>query len=183
MGIAKIRQVLPFPIEYQEACFSIWLNNGQPGATRLMTLVPPHIADDGRERRPSKKELEKWAEANHWEERADAIAFDAQQNFNRQLVRQRMELMDKIAQEGEFLVDKGLEYLRTHEFENTQVALRAVEKGIELQQRASGMASVLQSIMTMNNDELQKAILQLTSNVDAVIEIEETDGEDEEEGS
>jgi len=182
MGIAKIRQVLPFPIEYQEACFSIWFNNGQPGAQRLMTLVPPYVSDDGKERRPSKKELEKWYEANGWEERADSISFDAQQNFNTALVHRRVALMEKIAADGAFLVDKGLDYLKTHDFENTHVALRAVEKGIELQQKASGMAAVLQSILTMSNDELQKAIAQLTSDVEAVIEVDSVgEGGDEEE--
>ncbi len=150
--------------QYIEACFYAWYNAGCPQlrtktgttptfGTRIIKVLPE--TEDGR--KPNIITVRSWMEKYGWIERADALNAEASIQMDKQVVEKRIATLKSLAEAGETLLKKGLEYLNSANpfSENPSAAVRAIIAGAEMRFKYEGGADRLTEIMKMSDKQLE----------------------------
>jgi hypothetical protein len=93
-----------------------------------------------------------------WDVQADMVDSQAITKFQDQLAGERAEMMQRHAATAIDLQNKALEYLKENDFENTSVALRALELGLDTERASRGLRGGVVNIFNMGDDQLSKEL-------------------------
>jgi len=171
-----------FSLEYKEACFYAWYNNGRPTGSNNKWLPP---APDGS--RPSMATVKNWMRGGEgwqdWHQHADDLDAQVSLKLDKEAINKRARTLKKLAEDGEKLKNAGLEFLRREDpfKDNPSAAVRAVVAGSEMEFKYSGMAESLINIARMDDKQLQKEAMRLlgkNENNDDIIEVMEIPSDD-----
>ena len=142
---------------YIEQAFFIWYKNGRPTIARLMELVP----EDELGRRPALQVLDNWPSKYQWHERADVMDLTVEHQITTQAIEEKVQMLTRHAEAGQTLVDKALQYVRTHEITKMSDAIRMLVTGVEIEQASRGLPQALMKISEMNDESLSQMVNKL----------------------
>ena len=147
---------------YKEQIFWIWYNGGKPSYARLATEIPP----DDRGNYPGKLTLIDWANSG-WRERAEELDNQVKQEFEKEVVEQKVEMLRKHAALGSEMQDLGLTWLKQNPDKITaNAAVRMIKDGWELERASVGVPEALQKMLSQNDEDLLKMIEAALTNED-----------------
>lgn len=142
---------------YIEQVFLVWYKNGRPKISRLMELIP---ADD-LDRRPAQQVLDNWPSKYQWNERADVMDLTVEHQITTQAIEEKVAMLNRHAAAGQTLVDKALQYVKTHEIQKMSDAIRMLVMGVEIEQASRGLPQALIKISEMNDETLGQMVNKL----------------------
>jgi hypothetical protein len=142
---------------YIEQAFFIWYKNGRPTIPRLMELIPPDELD----RRPAQQVLDNWPSKYRWHERADIMDLTVEHQITTQAIEEKVAMLNRHAAAGQTLVDKALQYVKTHEITKMSDAIRMLVMGVEIEQASRGLPQALIKISEMNDETLGQMVNKL----------------------
>lgn len=142
---------------YIEQVFLVWYKNGRPKISRLMELIP---ADD-LDRRPAQQVLDNWPSKYQWHERADVMDLTVEHQITTQAIEEKVSMLNRHAAAGQTLVDKALQYVKTHEIQKMSDAIRMLVMGVEIEQASRGLPQALIKISEMNDETLGQMVNKL----------------------
>lgn len=142
---------------YIEQVFLVWYKNGRPKISRLMELIP---ADD-LDRRPAQQVLDNWPSKYQWNERADVMDLTVEHQITTQAIEEKVSMLNRHAAAGQTLVDKALQYVKTHEIQKMSDAIRMLVMGVEIEQASRGLPQALIKISEMNDETLGQMVNKL----------------------
>ena len=139
------------PAIHQQA-FALWYELGRPPYKKIEAIMKERVKEG--ERSPNERTLRKWHTEESWEEHADALDGQAEAAGDKQIILQRANIIKKGAEVGAKLVDLGMDYLEKNGIENSADAIRAIGKGMELEEKLLGWAAVFQKLSQADDSEL-----------------------------
>ena len=155
-------KIIQYDDNYIDACFYAWYKNGRPSLAHGSQVAPYlPFADDGR--KPINYTVNAWIRKFGWHERADALDGELSRKLDKAAIAERAKTIKKLAQAGETLKDKGIEYLKNENpfQDNPSAAVRAVVSGAEMVFKYSGYAEALLAISQMSPAQLEKEAMRL----------------------
>lgn len=142
--------VLPYTTEYQDTCFALWYKAGKPvSIEKILTIIP----EDYQGRRPFKALLYKWVQ--DWKLRGDALDAEASNILDKDLIGERVAMLERQAQIGVQLQQMGEKYFLDNDLNDPAVALRAIVQGVNIERNSRGLSVALQRISSMSDEALQ----------------------------
>lgn len=146
--------MIPYSKDYEEACFAIWYKAGKPSLiSQILNLLPK----DDQGRTPSKPLLEiHWLP--NWRQRADVLDAESSNILDRNLIQERVEMLEKQAEQGKKLQELGMQFFEDHKLTDEAVALRMVVQGVEIERNSRGLSVALQRISSMSDETLQNEL-------------------------
>ena len=142
---------------FRESCFLIWYRQGRPKGNAMIGIFP----QDNLGRSPSMEQIWEWTKKYGWNERADILDVEVAKRIELQAVEERVEMLERMAEQGKALQEKGQEYLDVHGFEKGADALRAIFGGAELERSSRGLSSALIKVSEMDDATLQDTLKKL----------------------
>jgi len=133
-------------------------------------------APDGR--KPNIVTIRNWIHDDGWHEHADVLDAELSLKLDKEAIETRARVLKKLAEDGAYMKDAGLTYIRStpEPFkDNPSAAVRAVVAGSEMEFKYSGMAESLIQISQMNDKQLTKRVMHLlgkNENNDEIIELD-----------
>lgn len=103
--------------------------------------------------RVAERTLYEWAEKFNWYGRAKILNDRANLKVDADVVRKRIEMLDRHSQTGRLLQQRGLERLK-RPINDTGDALRAVRYGVDIERKAEGFPDYVAEIMGKSDDEV-----------------------------
>lgn len=125
---------------------------------RILKLFP----HDENGRRPNVETFRKWMHEKGWIERADALDSEASLVLEKDAVEKRVATLRRIAEYGEKLAAKGMDFIENNPeafVDNVSAAVRAVVSGSEMIFKYAGAADKLAAINAMSDKQLEREIL------------------------
>ena len=161
--------------DYREAAFRAWYQAERPTMSKLRELLNP----DSRGRIPELSVIGHWKLDDDWDARADALDGNAQIQLDNQSIQARIEMLQKHAQMGKELSDKGREYLSKNGFDTGAEAIRAIIEGVKLERQSAGYAEFLARIADASDEDLNKELQKMLTKGSDFIDAEVKDTNDE----
>ena len=153
-GRKSLTKALAFSTEFHQKAFAIWYKCNRPTYKQLRQIM----LDSGEERVPPYHTFAMWHGIDSWDEHADALDAQAEQAGDKEIIQQRAEIIREGANVGKELVDMGMEFLRKEGIENSADAIRAIGKGMELEEKLLGWAAVFKRVSEADDAELSRMI-------------------------
>lgn len=147
--------------EYQSLVYSFWIKNDKPGIPTLLKLIP----EDEYGRKPNKQTITNWKKEQGWEERYELIDIASQEELDKQLIRERVEMLQRHAALGRKMSDAGEKWLDENEIDSAAMAIRAVESGRKIEAESSGLGASLIAVFSMSDTQVQKELTSLLHRV------------------
>jgi len=180
----SIQKTKDYGLPYRELVYTIWYNNGRPNMTELASKVPVDAVGDT----PMAATLSKWRKDYDWDARADNTDVQVVEQTDRELVKIRLDMMKRHAEQARKIADAAFTFLTeiTEEngggFDSSASAVNAWSKAVEEEKKSTGMQIALTNIFSLSDDDLKKKMDQYLgklSNVGAVLVAQEDyeDGE------
>jgi hypothetical protein len=146
--------MIPFSKDYEEACFAIWYKAGKPSLiSQILNLLPK----DDQGRSPSKAILEiHWIP--NWKQRADVLDAESSNILDKNLIEERVQMLEKQAEQGKRLQEMGMKFFDDHDLKDEAVALRMIVQGVEIERNSRGLSVALQRISSMSDETLQNEL-------------------------
>ncbi len=102
---------------------------------------------------PSESVLDIWIAS--WRERAAILDEQVRLQMDAQMVKEKVEMLNRHADTGVQMQNLGLNYLEEHPDEsNSSTAVRLLVEGINIEQGSRGIGTALKKMMNMDNSEL-----------------------------
>ena len=149
--------------------FAVYVGMGDGRSVpKLLGLMHERMSDLGLDRVPSRRTLDRWSSALHWQERIEEIDREAEARVREQLVTDRSEVLKRHGKLGLVLQERGLKVLRERETGEWSVrdALHAVDRGSAMEADALGVRAgkdgddVLQQVVRklegLTDDDLRR---------------------------
>jgi hypothetical protein len=156
---ARIKK-LAFSQEVHQQAFALWYKLGRPEYQQVVNVMQEEAGEGVRT--PGLRTIILWHKQEDWEEHADALDGQADQAGDLIIIKQRQDIIQRMASVGQELVDLGVDYLRDKGIENSADAIRAIGKGAELQDKLLGWAAYFAELSTATNEELEKKLKKFT---------------------
>src|ERR1035437_7827550 len=118
-----------FASTYREKTFFMWYKNGRIPFSRLLDIMPP----DELGRIPTPNLCKKWRELYNWNLRADVMDAEVAQRIEKIAVEQKVEMLNRHAEAGKLMVDKAVEFLKTHDISKMDIAGKRLVRGGEIE--------------------------------------------------
>lgn len=175
MTLKKTKDIrlIPYTDAYRDTCFLIWYRNGRPRGNNLMGIFPP----DDLGRVPPMEHFWKWIKEYGWNERADVLDAEVAKRIELQAVEERVEMLERQAQYGKTLQEKGMAVLEESGFQKSADALRAIFGGADLERASRGLSTALIKVSEMDDATLQDTLKKLMSKASETELAELIDGE------
>ena len=139
---------------YKEIVFWAWYNNGKPSAAKLASIIPAN--EEGTY--PNNYTLMNWMD-DEWYARAEDLDTEVRQEFEKEVVEQKVEMLRKHAKLGGELQDLGLQWLKNNPEKITaNAAVRMIKDGWELERASVGVPEALQKMLATSDDDLLNMI-------------------------
>ena len=172
----------PYTEHYKQECRKAWYVAGRPDSRyKIAEVVPPD--QDGRH--PDALTLSYWRDEMGWDVWADALDAKAEAIVDDELVNERVLMLKRQAGWGKEMGDKGINYLREHDFDTSASAVSAIVKGVEMERTSRGISERLINLLKMDDESLTREAVQLLGRgkdsgevLDIPTEDIEEDGED-----
>jgi len=168
--------------DYKQKCFVTWYSAGRP---KQITMIKEILPKDEHGRVPNLNYMARWKREEMWDERADELDAKANAIVETDLVMQKAEMLQRQAQIGKDMQQKGIEHIRNenNKIDSTSAAIAMVVKGAELERMSIGGAEFLARLSKMSDDDVRAEILKLAARTDSVDvvdaeEVEENKPED-----
>ncbi len=145
-----------FTDQYKEEVFLLWYDGGRKISNRFTNSLPEENSS-----RPTPKTVEKWRDSFGWIERAEVLDAELSERLKDKMINDRVEMYEKHVQLASDLIEKGKEFLQTHELKDSSDALKAIALGIDIEKVSIGQAEIGRKILTMSNDQLERELLKL----------------------
>jgi hypothetical protein len=149
----QISREQAFPQETHDQAFYLWYKMGKPEYSILEKAMKEK---DGKS--PGIGTLQHWKNLDSWDEHADALDGIADNSMDKEIIKQRAELIRKQADIGKELIDMGMNYLQNEGLDNSADAIRAIGKGAELQEKELGWAAVFAELANATEDDLNRKL-------------------------
>ena len=154
INTSKVLGTTSYTESYREACFLAWFQNGCPKGKQILEILP--IDEHGR--KPHIAQVNEWMNTYDWYARSDVLNSEVAKRIEIQAVEDKVKMLQKQAENGERLQEKGMKYLETVGFDKSADALRAVIQGAELERASKGLPSALIKISEMDDSKLSDVI-------------------------
>jgi hypothetical protein len=141
--------------EVHEQAFALWYKAGKPTYRELRQMLVD-LYGDGRV--PTAPSIMNWRTEDHWDEHADALDGQIEVVQDKEIIQQRQDIIKHMADVGKELVDMGMDYLKKEGIENSADAIRAIGKGMELQDKLLGWAAVFAKLSAASDEDLDKEL-------------------------
>lgn len=112
---------------------------------------------------PNALTLGTWRKTYDWDVQADLVESQAVTKFQDTLAVERVEMLQRHADLALTIQTKALEYLRDNDFENTSVALKALELGIETERASRGLRGGVVNVFNMGDDQITRELESMLS--------------------
>jgi hypothetical protein len=135
---------------YKEKLFVQWYSSGCPQGERIGMNLP----EDEIGRTPTTEVIKKWIRDEKWRDKAEVLNQEVARQIEKRLVEVRVEMLNRQAELGKNLQQKGIDYLEKHEFEKAGEALKAIFGGAELERASRGLPDALLKVAEMKDEDL-----------------------------
>jgi hypothetical protein len=153
-GRRALTQRVSYSQEFHQKAFALWYKCGRPPYKDLRQM----LIDSGEPNVPPVHTFNMWHGIDNWDAHADALDGQAEAAGDKEIIKQRAQIIREGANVGKELVDMGMDYLRKQGIENSADAIRAIGKGMELEEKLLGWAAVFQRVSEANDTELNQMI-------------------------
>jgi len=162
--------------EYKLKVFKTWYELGKPGGNRLQENIEPDAISGAK---PSVHVLTNWI--INFKEQAVFLDSQVAAKLEEQMVAEKVEMLNRHAKLGIDLQDKATKYLDEHETElKVPMAVKMLVEGVRIERESRGIASALDKMLRMTDDDLLKEVMQIVSKapvefeqIESTIEIDE----------
>lgn len=168
--MGKIAKQPDFSDEYIESCFYSWYRAKEPGLGTMGTplinakLYVKNLPTDELGRRPSHLTVVSWMQKYGWKERADALNAEVSIKFDKKVIQERYNDLEKLAKAGKTMLKAGLDYFEKNPnpfADNPSAAVRAIVSASEMIFKYAGAAAKLEAINAMSDRQLEIEIRKL----------------------
>ena len=159
-----------FAKEIHDQAFALWYKLGRPPYKDVIAIMQTELHMD---RLPKPATLIYWNNQEGWDERADDMDGKIQLSTDKVIIKQRQDIIKKLADVGNELVEMGMAYLRKEGIENSADAIRAIGKGAELEDKLLGWAAYYAEISKGSEADLDRELAKFMTNdtpIDSVID-------------
>lgn len=170
----RLGKLQPYSQAYIEKCFVAWYSAGCPTKEMFNKILP--VDEYGRIPHPDV--VKKFMEMYDWRARADLLNVEVAKQIEQRAVEVRVEMLNRQAELGKELQQKGIDYLREHEFEKAGEALKAVISGAELEKASRGLPDSILQVAKMKDDDLLTTLNTLLGKASASGDLEKALGFD-----
>ena len=152
---------LAFSQEVHQQAFALWYKLGRPEYKQVVQIMQEEAGEGVRS--PTIHSIMIWHKSEDWDGHADALDGQAEQAGDLVIIKQRQDIIERMANVGADLVDMGMNYLNKNGIESSADAIRAIGKGAELQDKLLGWAAYFAELSTATNEELEKKLKKFMS--------------------
>ena len=157
-------KTVAFSKTYKESLFNLWYERGKPGQKFLWNMIRED--DDGN--KPTHHTLQAWIAG--WRERAFMLDEQVSLQMDAQMVKEKVEMLNRHAETGVVMQEMGIEYLKEHKDElNANTAVRLLVEGINIEKDSRGIGTALKKMMNMEDSELVDEITAILEAGDVTI--------------
>lgn len=168
------RTTIAYSEGYIEKCFVAWYSAGCPARDRYALIFQP----DELGRTPEIHAIQRWIERYHWRDRADALNLEVAKQIEKRAVEIRVEMLNRQAEIGKKLQEKGMKFLDTTEFSKAGEALKAVIAGADLERSSRGLPDSILNVAKMKDEELSSVLKRLINKASTGEDLEKALGFD-----
>ena len=137
---------------YKENAFQAWYGNNQITSPKLLVLLQ---AQDGHA--PAKETLSKWIVT--WRDRAAELDQEAKDQFTKEVIETKVEMLRRHAKAGRELQDIGMDWVRENKDQLTAASVtRIIKDGYEMEKSSVGVPEALEKMLSTSDEELVKQI-------------------------
>jgi hypothetical protein len=151
----RITKKIVFPDSMHDSAFALWYKLGKPMYKDLAEVIKTELHV---ERAPLAQTLRAWKETEDWEARADDMDGKIQLSTDKIIIKQRQDIIKKLANVGNELVEMGMSFLKNNGIENSADAIRAIGKGAELEDKLLGWAAYYAEISKGSEADLDREL-------------------------
>jgi len=160
-----------FSDPYKEQVFFLWHEGGRKISNKFTNTLPEENGN-----KPSPKTIEKWRDGYGWIQRAEVLDSEISQHLQENIINKRVEMYEEHVKVANALIQKGKEFLESHDLKDSSDALKAIALGIEIERNSVGQADIGRKVLKMTNEQLEKELLKLIGQTppgdDEFIEVE-----------
>lgn len=131
--------------------FSEFWNRGDPGVQRMKLSVRDKVTN--------------LVTLKEWDKRANEIDAEVKARQDKNLVNRRVEMLNRHVDLGKLLQEQGKNFLETSGIDNARDAIRAIEKGVEMERISEGMPTNVIQVMSLPDEELIRKYKSLRGDV------------------
>ena len=149
-----------FSDQYKDEIFYLWYRAGKPVAHKLYQLVSSDINGN----KPTMKTLEQWTKY-HFRKRADKLDSELQKQYDKTVVRERIDMLNRHAGIGLEMQTAAMEYLEENK-ENLTVpsAVRLLIEGVRIERQSRGVPDAMSKIIDKSDDEILELFEEIITN-------------------
>ena len=151
-----------FDEDYIESAFYAWYEAGKP-RKKILDCIP-----DREEGKPARTTVESWINTYGWIERADAMDVQRSNLLDQRAIERRADMLERQAQIGKALLDKGYEYIECNEPASIAEAVKLVVEGKNMERESLGYSEILRKFSKMQNTELDQELRKLLGTGDEI---------------
>ena len=143
-----------FTQDYKMKIFTLWYNLGKPSPERLYSeIVTQDIKEGFSGAMPSKTTVYMWV-TKDFEAKATFLDMEAAKSIEKQLVGQRIQMLNTHAKYGQELAEMGMAFLKENGLGNSRNALSAVIEGLRIEKESSGAPVKFTELSKLTDEEL-----------------------------
>ena len=131
------------------------------------------IPKDANGETPNAITLRNWITKNDWITRANSLDIEISQQTDRELVKVRIDMMKRHAEQARVIAETAYNYLIDSEggFDSSAAAVNAWVKAVEEEKKSTGLATSLSRVYSLSDDDLKKQLDQLIGRLSNVGEV------------
>jgi len=148
-GIAK------FSDADAELPFDIWYQNDRCSHALIKGKLP-----DGIE--PSDGTLRRWKKQYGWFERADRLDTAVQKKNDKDLVKEKLAMINRHRKLARELIDQGLNFFRDNKIKSEHVAAKLIVDMAKLERENAGLTALYETAKDMSDNKIMEQIMNLT---------------------
>jgi hypothetical protein len=146
-----------FSEEYKQELFLVWYENNRPNARNFMAIVP----EDKFGHKPPRTTIEGWIYKD-FKPKAEIVDQDVRERVSDQLVKEKVEMLQRHIQISRSMQDTAIKYLEQHENDlSPHIAVRLLVEGIRIERESVGIPNVLLKMSEMSDEDLVKKVEEL----------------------
>lgn len=144
---------------YRTELFLLWMRNHQPGARKLLEMVP----QDWKYKPPSENVVRKWIKTEFADRKA-RLDRDMQDAIEAQLIQEKVDMLYRHGQIGRTMQTLAMDRLDDIKAEDlpAHAAVRLLVEGVRIERESVGLPQALEKLLSSNDEEILDRIEQLT---------------------
>jgi hypothetical protein len=154
---------IEFDSRYKDNVFLLWYSSGKPTVARLRGIISDELGVDPTTKRiPFVNTLATWVDSD-FKERAEALDQEVERQMQEQVVKQKVEMLQRHAQIAKTMQAQAVKYLTEHDLGNARNAITALTEGLRLERESVGVIPYFDKISDLSDDALMTELKRLVS--------------------